>query len=270
VFDIGIHSPAAEKDVIFKDGTLKLYKYMPFNKNTLDAFINEYTWYSSPMSFNDPFDCALVKGIKFKEFFLEKKKILSLTTEYNNLLMWSHYANFHTGICIEYTAYDSNNIEYLRQKGIFGDSPTDRLLIIQNARKVRYEKTSQINKYLDSLPCSDQDLMTLHGEKRADENAEKLYSKLSEALTIKHESWSYENEYRIIHDGQNRSFHPGKTTKIFLGAKMAPQDKLTLSTLINSDTELVCMEFSQNKYELKQRKLNPEIDFKGIGLQLDS
>jgi hypothetical protein len=48
--------------------SLKFYKYMTLNKNTLDAFINEYCWYSSPLSFNDPFDCALMKGKKFKEF----------------------------------------------------------------------------------------------------------------------------------------------------------------------------------------------------------
>lgn len=220
------------------------------------------------MSFNDPFDCAIVKGEKFKEFFLETKKILCLTSEFDNLLMWSHYANSHTGICIEYTPFTTVEIEYLRRQKVFGNSPVDRLLITQNARRVKYKSKKEIDEYLDSLPESDLEYMKLHEQSVSDGTADLFYSKISEALTIKHESWSYENEYRIIHDGNNRNFHPGKTTKIFLGAKMSPQDKRTISILIDKNIEIVCMDFSSNKYELIQRPLNPEQDYNGLGLRL--
>lgn len=106
---------------------MKFYKYMSINKNTLNAFINEYCWFSNPMSFNDPFDCALVKGEKFNEFFLERKKILCLATEYDNLLMWSHYADCHRGLCIEYTPFSDEEIVSLKEQGVFSDFPNDRL-----------------------------------------------------------------------------------------------------------------------------------------------
>ncbi|MCU8137862.1 DUF2971 domain-containing protein, partial [Vibrio vulnificus] len=249
--------------------SLKFYKYMTLNKNTLDAFINEYCWYSSPLSFNDPFDCALVKGKKFKEFFLETKKILCLATEHNNLLMWSHYADSHKGICIEYTPFSDEEIASLKEQGIFGGSPNDRLCIVQNARKVEYKSVEAINDYLDLLPNTDQEFMELHAQKQVAGQAEEYYSMISKALTIKHESWAYENEYRIIHDGNNRNTHPGKITKIYIGAKASSQDKRTLSILTNGSIDLVCMGFSESKYALTERSLNPEIDFQGLGLRFE-
>ena len=143
-------------------------------------------------------------------------------------------------------------------------------VIIQNARKVDYKTTDEINDYLDSLPDSDHELVALHKQKIAEDNAEEFYSKLSEILTIKHESWSYENEHRIIHDGNNRNPQPGKITKMFLGAKMPPQDKRMLAKLIRQDIELVCMNFSKIKYGLTQRPLIPLSDFEGLGLHFES
>ena len=71
-----------------------------------------------------------------KEFFLESKKILCLATEHDNLLMWSHYADSHKGICIEYTPFNENEIARLKELEVFGDSPNDRLCLVQNAKKL--------------------------------------------------------------------------------------------------------------------------------------
>ncbi|MCS0179035.1 DUF2971 domain-containing protein [Vibrio alginolyticus] len=245
---------------------MKFYKYMALNKNTLDAFINEYCWFSSPSAFNDPFDCGLIKGDKMKEFFLESKKILCLAREHDNLLMWSHYADPHRGICVEYTPFSTEEICSLKEQGVFGDFPNDRLCIVQNARKVEYRTTEQINNYLDALPDTDQEFLSLHQQKIEEGSTEDFYATISSALTIKHESWAYENEYRIIHDGENRNTHPGKITKIYIGAKASPQDKRTLSMLIDESIELVCMDFSKTKYSLTERSLEPKVDFAGLGL----
>lgn len=108
---------------------------------TMDIFANVQLWFSAPKDFNDPFDCKLVPQISSTKSFayamaqrqtefnsnnvdVEKaiaqtpnvqdyvKKatfnvmnrcgILSLTKMNDDILMWSHYADNHKGICLEF------------------------------------------------------------------------------------------------------------------------------------------------------------------------
>ena len=38
---------------------LKLYKYQPFSVHTLSNLKNRQLWFTSPVYFNDPFDCNI-------------------------------------------------------------------------------------------------------------------------------------------------------------------------------------------------------------------
>ena len=111
-----------------------LYCYKPVCPYTLDIFKSGTFWFSSPTGFNDPFDCKVYpskesaikrttdqlekKGIlltdeEAKEIVTDKKVkeavdkvmngkgILCLTPHPDNILMWSHYADNHKGICLE-------------------------------------------------------------------------------------------------------------------------------------------------------------------------
>lgn len=111
-----------------------LYCYKPVNEYTLDIFNSGTFWFSSPIGFNDPFDCKVypctestVERVKKQlerngETFTEEsvrnlvtdeavkkavdkvmndKGILCLTPHPDNILMWSHYADNHKGICLE-------------------------------------------------------------------------------------------------------------------------------------------------------------------------
>lgn len=86
---------------------LKLFKYKYFNTNTLDSICNDYFYFSEISKLNDPLDIPIIEMAK-KEKFDKLKikpddiKVLSLTEENNNTLMWSHYADSHRGICIGY------------------------------------------------------------------------------------------------------------------------------------------------------------------------
>ena len=123
----------------------KLFKYHNTKLEYIEEIIIENKlFFSSPSSFNDPFDCKICmdkKGTKKEKKDMAKrlikeqlpaidkyklnkaanklikegelsKKLLSnpnehinrsgiccLTTRNDNLLMWSHYANSHTGLC---------------------------------------------------------------------------------------------------------------------------------------------------------------------------
>lgn len=102
-----------------------LYKYCPIGEYQLEALKQRKIWYSKPAGFNDPFDTKFyVRGRsrKFKDISdeilplkrtpdellcdfkrsIENLGILSLASSNTNLLMWSHYASAHKGMCLEF------------------------------------------------------------------------------------------------------------------------------------------------------------------------
>jgi hypothetical protein len=150
----------------------KLYKYRPFNANTLRLLSQAETYYADPSKFNDPLDCKPVISVDtdvstlekvcyrvvelsvdkeaalkvidrhryesgqygdyktdqeaaayysrsltgtvqvFLFTELERCGVLSLAARWNCPLMWSHYADKHHGLCIEYDMTDNrcNNL----------------------------------------------------------------------------------------------------------------------------------------------------------------
>ncbi|MGG7077369.1 DUF2971 domain-containing protein [Clostridium sardiniense] len=127
------------KELINNNYPKSFYKYKEINDYTLDMIKEGMIWASNPDSFNDPYDCLLdfdaievIRG-KFRkknlvqikeidkeslkiithkiEYAMEKIKkeiaIICLSEENNNILMWSHYANNHQGVCFE---YDGNEV----------------------------------------------------------------------------------------------------------------------------------------------------------------
>jgi len=82
-----------------------LYKYQSFSVNTLSSLSENYLYFANPNQLNDPFDVASVSLEKqFKNLKLDKSdfKLCSLSKLNDNKLMWSHYTQEHTGICIGY------------------------------------------------------------------------------------------------------------------------------------------------------------------------
>lgn len=118
-----------------------LYKYRDASALTESIFSSKEMWFSSPTKFNDPFDCNLSEvdqhsagdletyyenmilgkpdeevlrsigpDLKKLEEIVEKAKlvvlsrtgVLCLSRAFNNILMWSHYANNHKGLVIEF------------------------------------------------------------------------------------------------------------------------------------------------------------------------
>lgn len=113
-----------------------LYKYMPINDNTKSSLIERYLWFAKFEDFNDPYEGKVRKDHSYTPYDLEafiKKRQLNLTKydiqqlisdadsyidegmekTYNgartccfslindNMLMWSHYADKHKGLCLE-------------------------------------------------------------------------------------------------------------------------------------------------------------------------
>lgn len=120
-------------ETMVKEGSLPraLFKYRSLSSiNTYKIFINKELYFSAPKDFNDPFDCkinavisdegglAQSLGISNKDVksaiangcdinntidsVLNTKGICSFSKEKDNILMWSHYADSHRGICLEF------------------------------------------------------------------------------------------------------------------------------------------------------------------------
>lgn len=150
-----------------------LYNYTPININTIKSILNEQLWLSHTNSFNDPVDPSIKQFKKYKEdynYLLDSIKVGCLTTKNDNTLMWSHYADKHIGICIEY------DIGKIYEK--------DNLII----NKVNYNIPIITNKSI-----ADNEILEIDNIKR-----------LIELFSIKSEDWKYEKEYRILYYDKER------------------------------------------------------------------
>lgn len=182
---------------------MKIFKYMStkaYNKieeiNLLKKiFENKTLRFSSPLLFNDPFEFSFpVKYLNVSESedlnelinnsstfnqntlhdsaldnILKDVGVLCLSANYDNILMWSHYADNHKGIVLE---LDVNH-------DFFKNEDTKNILF--PLTKVSYQNERSIFKNFEECIES------------------------GEIYFTKHKSWEYEEEYRmpILFDESN-------------------------------------------------------------------
>ncbi len=148
---------------------------------------------------------------KIFNFIDERFGVASLTTSYNNPLMWSHYAASHKGICIEYDFKDIiRNKEDIK---IFLDE------VIYSDQRIT----------IDSNLMDKVDLKDIESKGKID-----LLKLFIGGLFNKHKVWEYETEWRsiVIVDEQknfNRELRLNNISGIYLGNKM---DDATLNVVI--------------------------------------
>lgn len=102
-----------------EDKRLLIYKYI--SKDTVSDHrhrVNDGDLsFSHPDNFNDPFDCNCLLSNDVS--VMDRFRVLCMTPIYNNILMWSHYANEHTGYCFGYSFDDViSKIEHLNNNGL--------------------------------------------------------------------------------------------------------------------------------------------------------
>lgn len=204
-----------------------LYCYKPVNKYTLDIFESGTFWFSSPVNFNDPFDCKVYptteSAIRRAEELLERngmqstedsirkivtdemvkkavdrvmsnKGILCLTPHPDDILMWSHYAENHKGICLELD---------VRTCPEFFVYPM----------KVTY--------------TTEYPTFNLGGEE-----TNKIYA-------TKYEKWGYEDEIRILKDRVGKhEFAPQSLKSVIFGCRTNDETKRNVKAAIERNSNL--------------------------------
>lgn len=159
---------------------------------------------------------------------------------YNNILMWSHYADNHSGICI----------------GIKRNSKT-RIVVEQSEDNTLYLRPREI--------IYSTDYNKLPQLRKKDINKEQIYK----MLLYKTKDWSYEKEYRLLlqqvsnNEGNILRLKKGSICEIFFGLK-TPKEviiktilELQKSSYINyKDLKFYFMKDKIGFYEVEKQKLN--------------
>lgn len=138
------------REFVFPNIPKRLYRYREFDEYYMNNVSGE-VYLSYPCKFNDPFDSAIeIDYLKYTKLFFQRElpnefpigkvedifknndvikkefdkhyqdtykqfqeyvSIACFTTSFNNRLMWSHYADNHSGFCIEYDMTQDSSIK---------------------------------------------------------------------------------------------------------------------------------------------------------------
>ena len=213
-----------------------LYKYRKIDSNLEKILINNEMWFSSPIDFNDPFDCQIKVDTNnnYNEIFdFLKKNLVDLSIEeigkissdlylnpekwdnfvnqssretinsngiccfcsnFDNILLWSHYADNHKGICLKF--------DVLKDLDFF----VYPLNII-------YQRNYPVFNYL--------------------KNKERLTDFL---IKTKSDDWSYEREVRVLKFEKGlHSFRKAALVEIIFGCKTTDLEIDRIKSLVSSN-----------------------------------
>lgn len=173
-----------------------LYKYYSSSFDVKNHIESPSIKLSHVKSFNDPFEMQIShehasmlaemtlahvtnKNDESKNEFINSYKIInsffgvvSLTETHRNILMWSHYASSHKGVCV---GYDTNFFEVVGNSNSY--LPNDSFLNY-SPQRVIYD-----SKRFDS-------------EQQSDERS--TINSILDAMRKKSDEWIYEKEHRCI------------------------------------------------------------------------
>lgn len=92
---------------------MKIFKYHTININLLQSLRKGTNWYSNVRLLNDPFDCFLIDNTNTDTYknFTTKLCACCFSKNMNEILMWSHYANNHRGVCLEFEITNEETIK---------------------------------------------------------------------------------------------------------------------------------------------------------------
>ncbi len=227
----------------------ELYKYQPLNQRVLGNLARRQLWASSPKAFNDPFELRLPrvteakgvpgiravnpelnnlpdnkvvqKAIDTYQDHISKFAVVCFTEVYDDLLMWSHYADHHKGICIGFRARDDS----------------------QTAEETQIYKVEYADEY-PTLDFSRERVWTREG--------------IAGVLFSKFRAWSYEKEWRWIRvNGEEVVEYPGILNKIIFGLRTTEADHALVRAIVKGDTNVTFYKVEQDdtKYKLHVRPI---------------
>ena len=227
----------SNKEYYYEIKSNSLYNYTKVNKDTLRSIMNNTLWCSNTKEFNDPVDPYIrndknESSNQFYNYLLERIKVACLTTHNDNTLMWSHYADKHKGICIEYDISQlQNNNNFILKKIDYNLS----MLLFDLKNEILLDNNKSIKSIID-------------------------------LFTVKSKEWEYEDEYRILfYDEENKN--PNGTLinlpikSICFGIQTSREDKELIYNIVNSINEKR-LDYNNDIIKLYQAELDDNELFK--------
>ena len=161
-------------------------------------YSNEPNWDGTPSDSKSKLKIDFAREIQnCLEKLMRRKGVLSLAQRWNCPLMWSHYADQHNGICIE---YDTSQLEFAKPFAV-------------DYSGVRDIKASDLYGWIiDELITS---------RKRVHDSY--FYRKASQ--------WRYEKEWRHVRDGSGVDASPYLISAIYFGLRCSHSVAATLAKL---------------------------------------
>ncbi|HHJ1299234.1 MULTISPECIES: DUF2971 domain-containing protein [Pseudomonas] len=164
------------------------------------------------------------------DVLLSQFRVLSLTTKPDNILMWSHYAENHTGAVLKFSAKAPPFKKALKVKYGGGEKLMSMFLTAATTELARHISRDRPESELDKL-----------ASEMSDKNCEMLFR----YLLIKREEWVYEQEYRVILSVDNPEltrktgldtvyFAPGDLSEIIFGVNCPPEKMQNIKALVHS------------------------------------
>lgn len=261
-------------DILYKITRLHipniLYKYFSLTKNNnlneskLDTLEKQKVYLADSKDFNDPFDnkAFFYKNDdlkQYKELIPHNGRILddifysSRTTSFtkvgiNSMPMWAHYSNNHHGFCVSYDMKNPKNIQlsgctfpiqYLDERIDITD------IMVKQIGMILKEKEKQIKE----------------GKKRIVINDLTLAYIIPLIKNIKHNMWSYEQEFRCtaMSSDIGMPFMSASPSAIYIGLKCSRIfiDKLlSIAKKINIPVYKMVFNEFEDKYKLNTLNIN--------------
>jgi len=220
---------------------------MKINERTLDSIKNNYLFFSHPKDFTDPFDSCINEEVsvlnspnsigtnrKVYQRLVKPETLLicCFSESGNSILMWSHYAEGHKGMCLIFNAITDGK-----------------------ALRIRFEDPN-----LKSLPPGNKDSLPAFKvnyrsnmpppyDKLKDENTPDAIWKF---LEQKYLSWAYEEERRIIIpesdvNTQRIKFKKDSLAGIIFGMDTSVSDEQRVQTIVQEHYKGVPIVFFKSK-----------------------
>lgn len=170
---------------------------------------------------------------KWGELLARYFGILSFAGCIDNILLWSHYSDFHRGFCVKIDGH-------LLAEQLFDLIRTDNHAV--DFQKVQYQEM-----YPVVIPTND-----------SDEDLDRF----KRLLTIKSLAWQHENEYRFIYIRRTnlaRSISKRTIKRVILGCQMSAKDEKEIVSLVTTElphTEIWRAVKSPDEFKLEFKPMN--------------
>jgi hypothetical protein len=221
---------------------ITLYKYRAYSARALEMLIRRELYFASPPSLNDPYDCRInireslsgaiqranesgnqklqqkLERLRKIEHVYQKMDadlaelgVLSLAKSADSILMWSHYAENHTGFCAGFQLSEKFTT-HINDEQIVG------------AIDVSYTESNPFIDYFEEIVAND----------KPPEWEEFWLSLLSMGMVAKAKPWQYEQEVRVLRKRPGSvAFMAAELTEIVFGLAMSQHSRETLRKILS-------------------------------------